>query len=328
MQSVAQPLHDRTADEDTALEGVVHLVADLPRHGRDQVVLREDGLLAAVHQQEAARAVGVLDHARLGAHLAEERGLLVAGDTRNGDLVGEDRGLGVSVDLARGLDLGHHRTRNAEQVEQLLVPIQRVDVEEHRARGVAHVRHMDLTARKAPDEPRVHRTEHQLAFLGTLAGSGDIVQNPLDLRGAEVGVDDQTGLLTDHVGEPLFLQFVAVVRRAAVLPDDGVVDRLLGLRIPDDGRLTLVGNADAGQIQSVDVHDRNCLGDDRCLRSPDLVGVVLDPSRLGEDLPEFALCHGTGRSLLVENDGPGTARSLVQSKNVLFHDRFGWWFLV
>lgn len=132
-QPVAQPLHHRSADEDAPFEGVVDLVADLPGDGRQQVVFRGDGLFAAVHQQEAARAVGVFHRSRLDAHLSEQGRLLVAGDTRDGDFVGEDRGFRRSVNLARRAHLGHHRRRNVEQLQQLLVPLQRADVEQHRA---------------------------------------------------------------------------------------------------------------------------------------------------------------------------------------------------
>ena len=133
LETVAQPLHHRSADEDAPFEGVVDLVADLPGDGRQQVVFRGDGLFAAVHQQEAARAVGVFHRSRLDAHLSEQGRLLVAGDTRDGDFVGEDRGFRRSVNLARRAHLGHHRRRNVEQLQQLLVPLQRADVEQHRA---------------------------------------------------------------------------------------------------------------------------------------------------------------------------------------------------
>ena len=60
-------------------------------------------------------------------------GVLVPGDARDGDFVGEDRGFRRSVNLARRAHLGHHRRRNVEQLQQLLVPLQRADVEQHRA---------------------------------------------------------------------------------------------------------------------------------------------------------------------------------------------------
>ena len=122
-EPVAQPLHHRTSDKDASFEGVVDLVADFPRHGRQQVVFRGDGLFTAVHQQETPRAVCIFDRSRLDAHLSEQRRLLVSGDARDRHLVGEDRGFRRSVDLARRLHLGHHRRRDVEELQQLFIPL-------------------------------------------------------------------------------------------------------------------------------------------------------------------------------------------------------------
>ena len=60
------------------------LLLDAAGERGDQALLRERELVADVLQQEAAGAVGVLGFAGRDAELAEERGLLVAGDA--GDL--------------------------------------------------------------------------------------------------------------------------------------------------------------------------------------------------------------------------------------------------
>ena len=67
--------------------------------------------MAAVHQHEAARAVGVFHHARLGAELPEESSLLVAGNARDGYFMGEDSRLGVGIDFAGRAYLRHHAAR-------------------------------------------------------------------------------------------------------------------------------------------------------------------------------------------------------------------------
>ncbi len=52
-----------------------------------------------IHQQEAASAVGVLGLPGFDAHLAEQRGLLIAGNARDGNagaLAGTDIGVAVN----------------------------------------------------------------------------------------------------------------------------------------------------------------------------------------------------------------------------------------
>ena len=115
-------------------------------------------LLAGIHQQEAARAVGVLGLTGLDAHLAEQRRLLVAGDTGNGDAA-----FGVTIDLGRWAYLGQHLARNTQDLQQLVVPLQGMDVEHQGARGVGVIGDMDLAAREFPDQPGIDGAEQQFA---------------------------------------------------------------------------------------------------------------------------------------------------------------------
>jgi len=52
------------------------------------------------------------------------------------------------------------------------------------------------------------------------------------------------------------------------------------------------------------------------LRRPDLAGIVLDPAGGREDLGEFLLRHRLDRAVVVEHDGPGAGRALVESEDV------------
>ena len=171
---------------------------------------------------------------------------------------------------------------------------------------------MHFAARQPPDQPCVDRSEHQLALLGPLPRARHVVQNPFDLRGAEIGVDDQARLFANPLGFSFGLQRVAVLRGPAVLPYDGVVDRFLRFAVPHDCRLALVGDAYSGYVQPVDVDGRDGFGDHRSLRRPDFVRIVLHPSRFGEILGELPLGHRANLPLAVENDRAGTARSLIQ----------------
>ena len=164
-----------------------------------------------------------------------------------------------------------------------------MDVEHHRPAGVGVVGHVDLAAGQLPDEPRLHRAEQQVTALGTRTHAGHVVQDPLELCGREVGVDDQPGLLPDQVGQAAGLQLIAVLACAAALPDNGVVDRLAGVTVPDDGRLALVRDANGGDVlrRRADlVHGRQRHAE---LGRPNLVGVMLDPAGLGEILGELLL---------------------------------------
>jgi hypothetical protein len=67
------------------------------------------------------------------------------------------------------------------------------------------------------------------------------------------------------------------------------VDRLAGAAIPHDRGLALVGDADAGQRRGVELGASQRLAADLDRRRPDLLGIVLDPARLGEDLRQFLL---------------------------------------
>ena len=76
----------------------------------------------------------------------------------------------------------------------------------------------------------------------------DMVEQPGDLGGREIRIEHQAGFLRDRGLMPGRAQRRAGVGGAAVLPDDGVVDRPAVDAIPDDRGLALVGDADAGDV--------------------------------------------------------------------------------
>ena len=93
----------------------------------------------------------------------------------------------------------------------------------------------------------------QRALLRRGAAAGDVVEDPGDLGAGEIRIEDQAGLGRDLAFMAGALQRLAAVGGAAVLPDDGVVDRLAGGAVPHHGRLALVGDADAGQRLGVEL---------------------------------------------------------------------------
>ena len=152
-------------------------VAELPCDRREQSVRRRSGGRAGVHHDERAGAVRVLRHPRARAPLAEERGLLIAGDARDRNAGGDGQSLRRSrVHLTRRSHFGQHAPRNVEELQQLVVPREAVDVEEQRARRVRVVG--DVPAGQLAHEPRVDRPERgtriDAALLQELVDEGGL----------------------------------------------------------------------------------------------------------------------------------------------------------
>ena len=178
---------------------------------------------------------------------------------------------------------------------------------------------MHLAAGQLPDQPGLHGAKHQLPGLGLFPRAFHIVQDPLQLGGGEVGINNQSGLFPNHLGVAFGFQLVAVFAGAAALPHNSVIDRLTGVAVPHDGGLALVGDADSGNIlgSGTDlVHGRERYAQ---LGSPNLVGIMLDPARLGEILGKFFLGHAANFAVVVKQDAAVRGRSGVKRHNVLFH---------
>ena len=255
------------------------------------------------------------------AGLAKQRRLLVAcraayRHPRQGLKAG-DALLHRAVHLRIARAPGQHAHGNAQHAAQLRVPLQRVDIEQHGAAGVGIIRHVG--ASQPPDEPRLHRAEQQLALLRPLSCAGHVVQYPADLGGGEIGVDQQSGGGLYPLAESPALQLLAQLRRAAALPHDGVVHRLAGSLVPDDGGFPLVGDADTGDGANGQSGNgvRRRLG----LGTPDLHGVVLHPTGAGIVLGKRVLTPAHDIPLSVEYDGAGAGGALIQRKDVGSHEK-------
>ena len=248
LQAVAEPLHDGAGDEDRAFQAIGDLVAEAPADRRDQAVLRGDRFVARVQQQEAARAVGVLRAARLEAGLAEGGRLLVADERGDRNALAEEGAVGLAVDGARRLDLGQHGPRDVEDPQQFVVPVERVDVVDQRAAGVAVIGDVPFAAGEPPGQKGVDGAEQDFAFFRPRAQAGDRVEQVGDLGAGEIGVDDEARLVAERLFVAVGLEAIAQAGRHAALPDDGVGDRFAARSFPEDRRFPLVGDADGGHV--------------------------------------------------------------------------------
>src|SRR5690554_6213763 len=178
---------------------------------------------------------------------------------------------------------------------------------------------MHPAAAQAPEQEAVHGAEAQLAPFGPLAGAGHLVEDPAQLAGREVGVDQQAG-----AGRHLRLMAGGLepgteIRGAPVLPDDGRMDGLAGRRIPYQGGFTLVGDADGTQVAGLQSGIGQGLAAHRQGALPEVLGGVLDPAVLREMLGKFLLGAGYRATAGGEDDRPGAGGALVDGKEVVAH---------
>ena len=111
-------------------------------------------------------------------------------------------------------------------------------------------------AGQAIDQVRIDGAERELTPLGAHARSGHVLQEPGELRSAEVGVEHEAGDLPHSRLVPPGLEAQALLSRPAILPDDGFVNRLSGVSFPKQGRLSLVGDADGGDVGALHARAR------------------------------------------------------------------------
>ena len=169
---VPDPLDDRAAHKDGAFQRILHLAVKADGDGGDQTVLALVDLVAGVHQQEAAGAVGVFHVAGLKTALPEQCSLLVARNTGHRHV--HALNVGVAVHLAGVLHTGQDAAGDVQRLEQGVVPVQRADVVQHGAAGVGAVGNVHLAAGQLPDQPSVHRAEQKLPGLGLFPRTGDV----------------------------------------------------------------------------------------------------------------------------------------------------------
>ena len=212
---------------------------------------------------------------------------------------------------------GQHRCRHAEELQQIGVPIALLDVEQHGA-----ARHW------------WHRSHGPCRRSAATAGSirwCRTASSPVSARAARPPRDrgsrrswwrrnrdraaGRSWLVTSS-SWPRCRSSSQTVGGAAILPDDGVVDRLAGGAVPHHDGLALVGDADAGQRPGVELRagQRAATDLDRC--RPDFLGIVLDPAGLGKDLRQLLLRRGDGLARGVEDDGAGAGGALVDGEDV------------
>ena len=215
---------------------------------------------------------------------------------------------------------GKHLPRDTEQAEQLIVPVERPQVHELGSAGVGHVRDMQAlvwSPGQVPDHPGVDRAEHRSATLRGIAYALDVIQDPAQLRGREVGGGRQPGSVAQH--RALRLQSADGAIRPGVLPDERVVPRAAGRRIPYHRRFTLIGHADGNEVASGQPGGSQGASHDGVYAGDDFERVVFDQTGTGQDLPVLELMPGGLAARPIEHHESRAGGSLIEGPHVPRH---------
>ena len=256
--------------------------------------------------------------------MAKHRRLLVAQD-------GADRHTGKRTALTHGTEitqgranLRQHGHRDAHFLTQFLIPLQLFDVHKQGAGGVGDVGGVQRfaagialgAAGEVPQQPAIDGAEEQVACLSTLAGTFDVIEDPLHLRSRRVGVDEKSGAAAPLFWSFLTREFLTDSGGTGVLPDNGVVDRLTGVLIPHHGGLTLVGDTYRVNVFHGDVAIGKSLTDGATGIAPDFFRIVFYPAFFREDLLVLELANGSLLAVVVKDDAARRRGSLVDSGDV------------
>src|ERR1700693_5040931 len=113
----------------------------------------------------------------------------------------------------------------------------------------------------------------------------------------------------------------AYVGAAATLPHDRAMDRASRLALPYHERLALIGDADRRDVADLRARRFERLARERHRRAIDFLGVVLDPSRLGIVLTNFAIRAAADFAGRIDDEDGSACSALIDRKYEVGHRR-------
>ena len=317
-QAVAEPLHDRAADEDAAFERVLQPAVRASRRPWSG---------AGCARRPARRPCSAAGSTRCRRCSSPFRRRCSAG--RRAPPADRRRCRRWAGPAARGWSTPRRRPRSRRGPREACCagrrstrsssssqsPVRMLNSSVREA--LLGIRDVQPAAGQAVQQPGVHGPEAELPGLGAGPRARHVVEDPADLRGREVRVQDEAGALADHVLHALGAQAVAEAGGAPVLPDDGVGHGPAVLAVPHDRGLALVGDADRRHVPRPQRGLPEGFDRGRDLARPDLLGIVLHPAGVREDLAELALRRRDRLAVAVEDDGARAGGSLVEGEYVV-----------
>ena len=181
----------------------------------------------------------------------------------------------------------------------------------HRWRGLRHA-----SVAIAGSCRRCRRPTRPLS--ARLRASGTLSSIQQVRRGKVQSGSTKSGPLDDHSFAAVGDQALAQIGSAAILPHDRVGNRLAGLPIPDQRSLALIGYTDRGNARRIERRLPQNLPHGRERRVPEIVRIVLNPSRMRVDLLELPLSDRYGQAVGPEGDGARRGGALIDREDI-FH---------
>ena len=303
-EPVAQPLDGGAGDEDRRLERVGGRAPICQATVESRPSRRGGALVPALSSTNEPVPYVFLPSPGSRQRLAEERGLLVAGDAGDRDLVAVER-LGAcgparrSSAAPRAASAPGRRTARSSSSSQPPA----ADVEQQRARRVGRVG--DVLAGELEQQPGVDRPEHRPALARALArarrrcAAATRSSSPRSTGRAPGPVRSRTRVL---VARPRAARRSApAVRRSCQTSARCSGSPVAGSQQHDG--LALVGDADRLELARPDAGVVERLAGHGVRDVPDLGRVVLDPARPREVLAELAV--GAADQLALAGRRPG-----------------------
>ena len=210
MKLITKPLDRSTGHKYGSLQNIGDLSVKSPSDGRDQPVIGKYRFISCVHQKEATGSVCILGLAFLKAGLSEQRRLLVTGSTGYRDPSTEEGRICLTIDRTGLLYLRKHAFRNIKLLQDLIIPLQRIDVEHHGSGRIGIICYMNSSLGQLPDQPGLHCTKQKLSLLCSFADPLHIIQDPFYLGSGKIRIDNKSCFLTEFFFQSLFFQAVAV----------------------------------------------------------------------------------------------------------------------
>ena len=259
-------------------------------------------MFPCIHQKESACSICIFGVSCVKAALTKKCSLLVSCNTCNRDRCSKQICFRITQNTAGWNDLRHHLHRNIKQSHKLTIPFQGIDIEEHGASSIGHIRCMHLTTGQIPDEPTINSAKEKLSTTCPIPCAFNVIQNPSKFCCREIRIYQQSGLIAYCFDKPLGLKFITNLGGTSALPYYCVCDRLSGILVPNHGRFTLIGDTDRGDICRccTDLfHGSTCY---LKLSIPDTASIMLNPPLLREDLRKFLGNHAANLTVKIKQN--------------------------